>query len=75
MSGGIMIKELPKRQMSAQDKRWEAESDARTIAEASAIKADPKRLAAAAAAAREMGEKKMVEAKAIMGLARMRKKR
>jgi hypothetical protein len=70
-----MIKELPKRQMSAEDKRWEAESDARTMAEATAIRSDPKRFAAAASAAREMGEKKMVEAKAMMGLARMRKKR
>ena len=30
--------------MSAQDKKWQAEMDARTLADAAAIRGDPKRL-------------------------------
>jgi len=39
---------------SKQENRWQAESDARSVAEAAAVKADPARLAAARVAAKSM---------------------
>lgn len=45
------------RAVSADEKRWRAESDMRTLAEAEEIRKDPKRLAAAKAMAKEkLGE-------------------
>jgi hypothetical protein len=55
-------------------KNWEAEEDARTLAQAAVIRSDPKRFARARQAAQEMGRQKMVEARALVGLGRMRKK-
>ena len=40
--------------MSAEEKRWRAESDARTLSDALAIQKDAKRLAAAKKAAQDM---------------------
>ena len=53
--------------MSVDDQRWQAESDARTLAEAAAIRADESRAAAAEQAAQRLaaGEKKRAEAAAV----------
>ena len=56
--------------MSAQDKKWEAESDARTLAEAKVIAADKARLKAAAVAAKRMADDKMKEARAMKQVAK-----
>lgn len=52
----------------ASDMKWRAESDARTIAEAEAVKRDPKRLKAASKEGARMGKEKMMEAKALLNL-------
>ena len=51
--------------MSAQDKKWAAESDARTLAEAEAIRKDSPRLKAAAKEAKKMVGEEMIKAKAL----------
>jgi len=48
--------------MSADDRRWQAESDARTLAEAEEINSDEARIKAAAEAAKAMAEEKQKEA-------------
>jgi hypothetical protein len=40
--------------MSAEEKRWQAEGDARTLATADAIRSDPKRVKAARSAAKTL---------------------
>jgi len=54
--------------MTADDKKWEAESDARTIVEAAVITGDPARLAAAKKVSKKMSKDKAEEAKALKGL-------
>ena len=56
--------------MTADDKRWQAESDARTLAEADVIKQDKPRLDAAATAAQRMAEKQREEAAAMSRVAK-----
>lgn len=51
--------------MSVQDKKWRAESDARTLAEAEAIRTDRARMRAAATEAKRVANAKMAEAKAM----------
>lgn len=51
--------------MTAQEKQWQAESDARTLAESQVIMKDPKRLAAAAKKAQEIAKKQAQDAKAM----------
>ena len=53
-----------------EEKKWQAESDARTIAEAEAIKGDPERIKAAQKAAKEMSEEKQREADALRSLSK-----
>ena len=53
------------RAISAQDKKWAAESDARTLAEAEAIRKDSLRLKAAAKEAKKMVGEEMIKAKAL----------
>ena len=53
-----------------EEKKWEAESDARTIAEAEAIKGDPERIKAAQKAAKEMSEERQREADALRSLSK-----
>jgi len=48
--------------MTAEDKKWQAECDARTLAEAEAIKDDKDRLSAAQEAAKAMVDEKQAEA-------------
>jgi hypothetical protein len=55
--------------MTAQDRKWQAESDARTLAESQVIMKDPKRLAAAAKEAQVMADKQAKEAKAMAKVA------
>ncbi len=57
------------KELSAEEKKWRAESDARTLAEAEAIKADPKRLKVAQGAAKEMAEEEERRAKAMKAVA------
>ncbi len=56
-----------------EDKKWQAECDARTLAEAEAIKKDAARLKAAAKAAEGMKDEKMDEAKAMAKIAKHKK--
>lgn len=56
--------------MSAEDKKWQAECDARTLADAEAIKADPERYKAAAEAAEEMKKEAMDKAMALEKISR-----
>ena len=49
----------------ASEKKWAAENDARTLAEAEAIKKDSPRLKAAAREAKKMVDEEMIKAKAL----------
>ncbi len=66
---------MSKATMSASDKKWEAESDARTLMEAGVIKGDSKRLGAASNAAKRMKKEKQDEAKAMARVAGLKKKK
>ncbi len=55
--------------ISADEKRWRAESDARTLAEAERIKNDRPRLDSAQAAAKRMAEEEAEAAKAMRKVA------
>lgn len=55
--------------ISEDEKKWRAESDARCIAEAEAIKKDSARMAAAANAAKGMAEEQMDMAKTMAKVA------
>lgn len=48
--------------MTAEDKKWRAESDARTLAEAEEIRADKNRLSMAIAAARRLYKEALKQA-------------
>ncbi len=56
--------------MTADDKRWEAESDARTLSEAKIINDDEKRLSAATTAADRLAEEKREQAEAMEKVAK-----
>ena len=56
--------------MSMQEKKWQAESDARTLAEAQVIAKDRGRLSAARTQAKAQAKEKMAEAKAMASIAR-----
>ncbi len=51
--------------MSKQDLKWQAEDDARVLAQAEAIKADKARMRRAAVAAKSMADEAMDKAKAM----------
>ena len=55
--------------MTAEDKKWQAECDARTLADAEAIKKDEERLNAAKEAAKTMVDEKQAEAEAMAKVA------
>jgi len=59
--------------LSAEEKRWQAQSDARTLADAEAIKKDAKRLKAAQDAATEMEEAAKSEAENLSAVAKWKK--
>jgi len=63
------------RAITAEDKRWEAESDARTLMDSQVISGDKKRLAAAVKAAKRMAAEKDKEAKAMKGIAKRKPKK
>ena len=54
--------------LTAEDKRWRAESDARTLMEAETIKGDATRKRAAIGAAKQMVKEKVKEVKAVQKL-------
>lgn len=56
--------------MTAEDKRWQAESDARSMAETKVIQQDKPRLNAAKKAASRMATEKQKEASAMKRVAR-----
>ena len=56
-------------QLSAQDKRWRAEEDARTLAETRVIVKDRERLTAAREAAQRMADEQAEKAKAMRTVA------
>lgn len=55
--------------ISADEKRWRAESDARVLAEAKVIEKDKERMASATAAAQRMADEQSKEAAAMRGVA------
>ena len=55
--------------MSADEKKWRADNDARTLAEAEVIQKDKARLKAAKAAAKSMADEKRREATAMTNVA------
>lgn len=55
--------------MSAEEKDWQAESDARTLVEAEVIRSDPERLKAAQEKAKKMADEKKRESEAMSRLA------
>jgi len=59
----------PSIKVSAQDKKWQRESDARTLAEAEIIKSDKKRMNEATKGAKEIAKEKMADAKAMVKIA------
>lgn len=56
--------------ISAEEKRWRAQDDARTLAQARVIQGDAERLAAAKAEAQRMAEEQLKEAAAMAGVAK-----
>ena len=54
--------------LTAEDKKWRADSDARTLMEAEAIKGDATRKRAAMGAAKQIVKEKMKEVKAVQKL-------
>jgi hypothetical protein len=56
--------------MSVEDQKWQAESDARTLAEAKIVNDDPSRLAAATAMAEKLALERAKEAKAMNDIAK-----
>lgn len=60
--------------MTAEDKRWQAETDARTLARTVRIQRDPSRLKAAQVAAAKMAEKERNEAQTMEAVARKKTK-
>jgi hypothetical protein len=58
--------------ISAQDKKWAAESDARTLAEAEAIRKDVSRMRAASKEAKKMVDEEMIKAKALRKVSGMK---
>ena len=61
--------------MTAQDRKWEAESDARTLMDSQVISSDKKRLTAAVKAAKRMAAEKEKEARAMKGVAKRKTKK
>lgn len=57
-------------EMSVEDKKWQAQSDARTLAEAEVIKGDPERLKAAQEAAVKLAEESREEAEGMSMVAK-----
>ena len=56
--------------MSKEEKKWQAESDARTLMEAEVVEKTPSRLKAAKKAAKEMAAEKRKEAEAMTKIAK-----
>ncbi|HBR34522.1 MAG TPA: hypothetical protein DD734_07805 [Firmicutes bacterium] len=61
--------------ISADEKRWRAESDARALAEANVITGDSARLKAAQAAAKRMAEEQVKQAKSMQKVAKTETKK
>lgn len=60
--------------MAEEEKRWQAESDARALAEAEVIRNDPDRLKAAQKAAKDMADEQKKDAEAMSKIAGMKYK-
>ena len=61
--------------MTAQDKKWRAESDARTLAEADVIRKTPGRLSLAAKEAKIMAKEAMKQAAAMTRIGKAKTKK
>jgi len=61
--------------LTADDKRWQAESDARTLMDSQVISSDKRRLSAAIKAAKRMAKEKAAESKAMDGVAKKKTKK
>ncbi len=66
---------IGKAKMSAEDRKWKAENDARTLADAEAIKIDRSRMTAARQAARRMAKEEQERATAMKKIAKHSKRR
>ena len=64
---------MAKTQMTAEDKKWQAENDARTLMEAQVIASTPSRKKAARGAAKRLSTEKAKEAKAMKKVAQSKK--
>lgn len=60
---------MPDEPMTAREKRWQAEEDARTLAQAEELKNDPKRIAAARNKAGEEADERQEQADALKKVA------
>lgn len=60
----------PSRPVTAEEKRWQAEEDAHTLARANVIREDPDRLKAAQGAAKKMAEDEREQANAMSKVAK-----
>lgn len=68
-------KSMSKNTISANEKKWREESDARTLIEAEAIRLDKKRLSTAIKVAKSLADKKQKEAQAARKVARIKHKK
>lgn len=66
---------MERAKMTKEDKKWRAQCDARTLADAEAIKTDKARLKLAQMKAKEMAKEAEVKAKAMKKIAKPAKKR
>ncbi len=69
LTGGGSRTKVAQPKMSKDELKWRAQDDARTLAEAEAIKADPERLKRAQDAAKGMADEAQVKAKAMTSIA------
>ncbi len=63
---------MPVPRQTRQEQQWQAEEDARTIANAEAIKADLKRFRLASGAAKRLASEQLTKAKAMLRVASSR---
>lgn len=68
-------KSMSKNTISANEKKWREETDARTLIEAETIRLDKKRLSTAIKVAKSLADKKQKEAQAARKVARIKHKK
>ena len=66
----VVSKEIIMAKPTAQDRQWQAESDARTLADADVIKETPTRMSAARGVAKKLAEESQKQADGMKKVAR-----